>query len=269
MTDGEPALPAERVAAYLDRLGVAAPPAATLDALRELHAAHLEQVPFENLSIHLDEDIRLEADALVAKIVDRRRGGFCYELNGAFAALLRGHGFAVTLLAARVFDGDTLGPPFDHMCLRVDLDEPWLADVGFGDSFRLPLRLEVDRDQADAVGVFRLVDAGAGELDLLRDGEPQYRFDLTPRDLADYRGTCSFHETSPESHFTRDTVCSLATPDGRVTIRGDTLIQTRDGERSERTLGPVELRDTYRQRFGIDLDQLPVDPTAPATARPS
>ncbi len=94
------------VDAYLDRIGARRPERPDHAALRVLQRSHLGAVPFENLSIHLGEEIVLDADALVAKIVDRRRGGFCYELNGAFAALLRSLGFEVTLLAARVFDGE-------------------------------------------------------------------------------------------------------------------------------------------------------------------
>jgi N-hydroxyarylamine O-acetyltransferase len=247
----------ERVGAYLDRIGLGGPPPVTLEGLRALQAAHLDHVPFENLSIHLGEPIVLEPEALVAKIVDRRRGGFCYELNGAFAALLRALGFDVTLLAARVHGDAGLGPPFDHMCLRVDLEDPWLADVGFGDNFRFPLRLDSRDDQVDDVGTFRIVDVGDAALDLLRDGAPQHRFELVPHELPDYEATCRYHQTSPESHFTRNTVCSRPTPEGRVTVRGRTLIVTRDGRREERTLTDPELLDAYQQEFGIELDRLP------------
>ena len=246
-----------RIRAYLHRLGLEAAPDPSIDGLRRLHAAHLLHIPFENLSIHLGEEIVLEPEALVAKIVDRRRGGFCYELNGAFAALLRGLGFEVTLLAARVFDAHQLGPPFDHMCLRVDLDEPWLADVGFGDNFWLPLRLLDRGGQLDDAGNFRIDPVGDHERDLLRDETPQYRFDLTGHELADYRATCLYHQTSPESHFTRNTVCSLPWKGGRVTIRGRTLIVTDGGRRDERTLSDTELRDAYRNYFGIQLERLP------------
>ena len=119
-------------AAYLDRIGARAPERPDLPSLRRLMRSHLASVPFENLSIHLGEVIRLSDEALLGKIVDRRRGGFCYELNGAFAWLLRDLGYRVTMLGARVYGGGQLGPPYDHMTLVVDLDEPWLVDVGFG-----------------------------------------------------------------------------------------------------------------------------------------
>jgi N-hydroxyarylamine O-acetyltransferase len=113
------------VDAYLARIGAERPARPDIGSLRDLHLRHLRTVPFENLGIHLGEDIVLESGALVAKIVDRRRGGFCYELNGAFGALLSALGFEVDLLAARVFAGDGLGVPYDHLALRVG---PWLAD---------------------------------------------------------------------------------------------------------------------------------------------
>ncbi len=141
---GEP-ITQHRVHEYLERLGIEAPPRPTLDGLRKLHRAHVHQIPFENLSIHLGEEIVLGPDELLAKIVDRHRGGFCYELNGAFASLLRALGYNVTLLAARVFNGEQLGPPFDHMTLRVDLDEPWLADAGFGGQLPIPTPPEQSR----------------------------------------------------------------------------------------------------------------------------
>ncbi|XVV17238.1 arylamine N-acetyltransferase family protein [Actinoplanes sp. CA-131856] len=119
------------VDAYLDRIGVRR--SATL---REMHRAHQETVPFENLGIHLDEPISLAPDDLFDKIVRRRRGGFCYELNGAFAIVLEALGYSVVRAAARVYrTPELLGPPFDHLALLVhtaDGDGPWLADVGFG-----------------------------------------------------------------------------------------------------------------------------------------
>src|SRR4029079_18755156 len=110
------------------------PSAATL---RELQLAHVQSVPFENLSIHSNEPIVLEDEALFEKVVERRRGGFCYELNGLFAALLRALGFKVEMVSAGVATADGgFSPDFSHMTLLVELDQRWLVDVAFGDSFR-------------------------------------------------------------------------------------------------------------------------------------
>src|SRR5271154_108059 len=130
------------VPAYLDRIAYSGALEPTAEVLRDLHRAHLLSVPFENLDVALGHKIMCDENGFVHKIVERRRGGFCYELNGAFAALLRSIGFQVTLLSARVPREDgSEGPEFDHLALRIDLDEPWLADVGFGDSFLEPLGL--------------------------------------------------------------------------------------------------------------------------------
>jgi N-hydroxyarylamine O-acetyltransferase len=244
---------------YLERIAAPRPASPDLDALGELQLAHLRAVPFENLSIHLGEPIVLDRDALVAKVTERRRGGFCYELNGAFAALLTALGYQVSLLSARVFDGDgRAGVPFDHMTLRVDLDEPWLVDVGFGAFATRPLRMSSSEDQPGPDGVYRLAECD-GELDVIGDGKPSYRVDQRAYQLADFGPTCWWQQTWPDSHFRRSLVCSILTPAGRVTLSGARLTVTEGGERTERTLsGGAEILAAYRAHFGIDLDRVPV-----------
>ena len=245
------------VDAYLDRIGARRPATVDGPALVELHERHLAAVPFENLDIHLGVPIELDEDRLVAKVVGGR-GGFCYELNGAFAALLRALGAEVTLLSAGVYGPAGLGPPFDHMALRVDLDGPWLADVGFGRHCLHPLRLSERGDQVDPVGTFRLVDAGGGDLDVLRDGTAQYRVEPRARRLSDYAPTCWWQQTWPSSHFRSGPVASLQTADGQVTVAGRTLIRTVGTERTETTLGSdAEVLAAYREHLGIELDRVP------------
>ena len=249
------------VDAYLERIDYRGPLAPTAETLRRLHVAHLLAVPFENLSIHAGEPIVLDDDALFDKIVVRRRGGFCYELNGLFAALLRALGFRVEMLSARVARRDGgFGPEFDHMALLVTLEERWLADVGFGDSFVEPLLLDERGEQRQGARAFRIEEAGDnGRLLLLRRDaggawEPQYRFGLEPHAYADYAEMCRFHQTSPDSHFTRGRVCSLLTAEGRVTLSGSRLITTRGGERVERELaGEAERDAALLEHFGISL----------------
>ena len=245
--------------AYLARIHYAGPTQANAETLRALHRAHLVAVPFENLDISLGRKITVDEAAILNKVVVLRRGGFCYELNGAFAALLRALGFQVTLLSARVARANGgEGPEFDHLTLRVDLEEPWLADVGFGESFLEPLRLEAGRDQLDPTGTYRL-HAQAERLRMeksLPDGnwKPQYSFSLQPRRLEEYAGMCRYHQTSPESSFTQNRICSRATPDGRITLSEMKLITTSNGEREERRLGSEEeWNSILRKRFGILL----------------
>jgi N-hydroxyarylamine O-acetyltransferase len=254
--------------AYLARIGQPAPAegaAPSLARLRALHQAHMFTVPFENLSIHYGQPIALDLAALYDKIVTRRRGGFCYELNGLFAWLLRTLGYEVSLLSAEVARAaGGFNPPFDHLTLRVHGLEgaDWLADVGFGDCFWQPLRLARDVEQQDADGRrYRLRavdgDASAGYWLLEQqadDGrwEPQYRFTLAPHALVDFSDRCRYHQTSPDSSFTRKRVCTLPVPDGRITLSDLTLIETHAGVRTELVL-PLEdaYRTTLAERFGV------------------
>ena len=240
---GALAADASRVARYLDRLG------ATTRGLADLHLAHLLAVPFENLSIHSNERIQLDVDWLFDKVVTRRRGGFCYELNGLFAELLRALGHRVDLLAARVVRPDgTLGIPFDHLCLRVD--EVWLADVGFGDNFITPLRLDTLRSQHDGRRGFRILEDGDKRF-VEDSGHLVYAFDLTPHALADFAPGCEYHQTSPDSHFTRGRVVSRLLPSGRITLREDRLITTDlEGAKTQTAVGD-DWRRLLAEHFGI------------------
>ncbi|MEY9965148.1 N-hydroxyarylamine O-acetyltransferase [Streptacidiphilus sp. MAP12-16] len=249
----------ERADAYLAAMGAERPRVPDASALAELQLRHLLRVPFENLDIHLGQPIVLTEEALLEKIVDRGRGGFCYELNSAFGALLAALGFQVTLLSARVFGGgDSLGIPFDHLALRVDLDEPWLVDVGFGRFAHHPLRLLQRDEQQDPGGRFQLVERAFGDLDVLMDGKPQYRLESRPRTLDDFTAGCWYQQTSPDSHFTQAPVCSRLTTTGRVTLSDRTLIETSGSERREEELiGDSALLEAYRQHFGITLPSPP------------
>lgn len=247
------------VPAYLARISYTGLTSPTYDTLRALHYSHMLAVPFENLDIALGRKIVLDEDAILRKVIHQTRGGFCYELNGAFAALLRALGFQTTLLSARVAR-DTGGesPEFDHLTLRVDLAHPWLVDVGFGESFLEPLRLESERNQIDPAGTFRLMPT-PGRLQLEKlgrngDWKRQYTFAQAPRSLHDFAGMCHYHQTSPESHFTQNRICSRATPEGRITLSGMKLIVTRNDHREESELASEdEWAKALQQYFDIEL----------------
>lgn len=245
------------IQAYLDRINYHGSLEPTARTLRDLQVAHLLTVPFENLSIHNAEPIVLNDAALFDKIVNRRRGGFCYELNGLFAALLRALGFKVEMLSAGVANNEgVFGPDFDHMVLLVTLEERWLADVGFGDSYREPLLLDYEGEQAQDGDAYKITSNNSHLILSQRrgDGEwkDQYRFTLQPHSYPDYADMCHYHQTSPQSHFTRARVCTRATRDGRITLSELRLITTVNGERDERMLrGVEEYNAALQEHFGI------------------
>jgi len=248
------------VSAYLARIGYTGPVTPTPEVLRAIHRAHMLAVPFENLDISRGRKIVVDQDACVRKIVEQHRGGFCYEMNGAFAALLQAIGFQVTLLSARVARQDgSFGPEFDHLTLRVDLDRPWLADVGFGDSFIEPLRLLPGIAQKDGTQIYRILET-AGVLQLEKweaegSWKAQYRFSLQPRRLQEFAEMCHYHQSSPDSSFTRKRLCTRATPEGRITLSDMKLIITRNGEKEERMLAnEEEWRAALRQHFDLVLN---------------
>lgn len=257
------------VATYLKRIGYRGSLEPVSETFQVLHEAHLLAVPFENLAIDLGQPIILQEALLYEKIVSQHRGGFCYELNGLFAWLLRQLGFAVHLLSAEVAqEHGGFSPAFDHLALCVHqlCGAEWLADVGFGDSFRRPLRLADGLEHAEADGqTYRLIQAepeqhGAAPaywiMQRLSAGrwEAQYRFTREPHALSDFSARCQYHQTSPQSHFTQKRLCSLATPQGRVTLSDWLLIVTTAGARTEETLSSQkQYRAALATYFGVVL----------------
>jgi len=245
--------------AYLRRIQYAGSREPSPETLRALHRQHLYTVPFENLDIPLTVPIVLDAELLCDKIVARRRGGFCYELNGMFCGLLTALGFRVSMLSGCVRrDDGGFGPEFDHMLLKVDLLDPWLADVGFGESFVDPLPLKAGAKETENGHMFGVNPENGGWELYRRDSDgvkvPLYRFSDVAHELHEYAAMCEYHQMSPESSFTRRRICTLAKPDGRITLAGMRLIETRNGSRDETLLTTEgELRDCLREHFGVEL----------------
>lgn len=250
------------IAAYLQRLNYSGSTAPTLETLRALHRAHLFTVPFENFDIHLSRPIILDEEKLFQKIVRERRGGFCYELNGLFAALLRSLGFQINYYSGRVINrAGEVGPEFDHLALRVDLDEPYLVDVGFGDGFLEPLRLNSTQEQIQGEMVYRL-EASEGDSLTLRqrkaggEWENCFRFTLQPYNFSDFAPMCHYHQTSPDSPFTRRRVAIRLTPEGQLRLVDMKLTKIAGNETQEQLLeSSEEYHNTLRELFGLNLEQ--------------
>ncbi|MEO1147106.1 MAG: arylamine N-acetyltransferase [Cyanobacteria bacterium J06638_22] len=246
------------VAAYRQRIGDRSLCAPTVETLVRLHRNHLYSVPFENLDVHLGRSIVLSLPALFDKVVRQRRGGFCYELNSLFGWLLQELGFTVDFLSGRVFSKGEFGPPFDHLLLRVEMGEPWIADVGFGDLFLEPLPLVAGEHTQNGDPYCLELDGDEAVLYRRRSPsqswEPQYAFSLKPHPLEDFQDMCGYHQSSPASPFTQKSLCSIATPEGRITLSNNRLIQTISGQRQQRKITtPEEYKTLLYRHFGLDL----------------
>lgn len=248
------------IEAYLRRIAYDGARSPSAEMLRLLHRQHLFSVPFENLDIPLGTPVRLDLDWIYDKIVTRRRGGFCYELNGLFAWLLAAMGFGVRMLSARVRREDgSFGPEFDHMLLKVELEDSWLADVGFGESFVNPVRLRAGSSDEANGRRYTLAPLG-DEWQLLCEDDggavPLYIFGNRSHPLSSYQPMCAFHQSSPESHFTTSWICSRATEDGRITLANMRLIVSHEGRREEVQLStPGDVRRCLREYLGVELDE--------------
>ena len=241
---------------YLQRIDYQGPRQPTLEVLDRLHHAHMLAVPFENLDIHLDRRIELSLPDIYEKIVNRQRGGFCYELNGLFGWLLQQLGYEVTLLSAGVYNEGIKGPEFAHMLLHVDLDEPVIVDVGFGDSFIEPLPLS-QRQENPSQGNYRFIQL-QHEFILQKFDQGQwisrYGFTLQSRTLDDFTELCDYQQTSARSRFTLGVICSRATPQGRITLSNDRLIITTDAQREEHAIvDETRYRQLLLDKFAIRL----------------
>jgi N-hydroxyarylamine O-acetyltransferase len=249
-------MPATSVDAYLERIGVSARPTVDLVGLTQLMQAHLSTVPFENIDVFRQTGVSTDVDWSLGKIVTHHRGGWCFENNGSFGWLLKQLGFATTYLGAFV-----LLPPADtvnmsHLCLRVDLDRPYLVDVGFGDSFIQPLPLEPGTSLDDGNEVHTLEEDG-DHIVLLAGvpPEPQYRFTLTPRTLDEFEIQSRRLQTPGTSGFTKKPFATRLIDGGpdRVTLLQDRVRFRRDGVWTEQPISVEDWDSTALEWFGIDL----------------
>lgn len=232
---------------YLARIGLGKTEiAADLDGLKLLQRQHLLTVPFENLDIHWKRLIVLDGNRFYNKVIEEKRGGFCYELNGLFSELLTEIGFQNKIISAKVSKGnDDFGAEYDHLAIITQMeDKQYLVDVGFGSFAAEPLEFIMDVEQQDANGVFLIRKYDENYFEVVRkDGElwrSEYIFTTLKRDLAEFAKMCRFHQTSRESHFTRAKVCSLMTTGGRKTLTDGKFIETKNGRKIEIAFDSVE-----------------------------
>ena len=234
---------------YLNRINFDSDPSPTLATLNALQKQHLLHIPFENLDIHANNPITLDTVKIFDKIVNRHRGGFCYELNGLFNNLLQHIGFDTYMVSARVFDKEKgYGNEFDHLVLIATIDDQeYLTDVGFGEFIFHPLKFELQTMQHDERGDFFIdtYDDNYFRINKLVDEKavPQYIFTKTPRAYHEFVPMCEYHQTSEQSHFTHKQFLGIAIPGGRVTLVENRLKIVKGNAVTEKELD----HDAYQQ----------------------
>ncbi len=246
---------------YLKRIQYDGPLHPTLPVLQNLQLQHMLHVPFENLDIHLGRPIELDVAGFYRKVIKENRGGFCYELNGLFYALLSQIGFQVKMISARVHNTqkDAFGPEFDHMALIVTIDEQeYLSDVGFGKFAIRPLQFETGLIQDDGRERYRIESFDDTHFLISKwngdNWHPEYLFSPQPRQLNDFSEMCRHQQTSPDSHFTKKRVCSLLTPNGRITLSDLKLLTTIGRETTETILADeFAFNRILRDQFDMNL----------------
>jgi N-hydroxyarylamine O-acetyltransferase len=257
---------------YLARISYDGPRDPSLATLTELQAAHLMRVPFENLHVFYRAGVRVDVDWSYDKIVEQRRGGWCFELNGCFAELLRRLGFRVDLLSCQTFEPVTgrLSADFDHLALLVDLDgTPYLVDVGWGDNPLAPLPAEPGeyasrprrtRVEADA-SIVRLLEDVEGD-DGSSTWELQYQASRQPRQLDEFSNRSRYLQHQPGLAWTDKPLVTRATSalGGRVTLHRDRLrLRGDDLSVEDRPVAAERWEATLRNWFDLSI------PTRPRT----
>lgn len=244
---------------YLERIGYTGSAEPTAQTLAALQAAHLRSVPYENLDILWNRPIVLEKEALYEKIVTRRRGGYCFELNELFGHLLRELGYGVTDLFGRFLKGEKQIPMRRHHVLLVDVPGDaarYLCDVGVGSgSPTWPVKLIEGEEQRQADGLYRFTkDEFLGWIleEKKDDWGPIYSFTLERQIPVDFVAASFFCERSPESIFNKEEMISLRREDGRITLDGSAFrVFSADGVTEEIVKDEAEKTRRIAEWFGI------------------
>lgn len=252
---------------FLDRIGFTGEVKINLETLAALQERFLLSVVFENLDIHYGPvHIPMDPSAAYEKIVNQGRGGLCYECNGLFHAMLRRIGFQVDMLSCFLVGEPCAETDFGHMLLRVSLNHDYYVDVGNGRSFRTPLRADGSNESRLPEGyTYRIGPHIEGQtIYLKKDGDlpwtTRYHFNTVPRELRQYETRSWFYQNTPNTHFTKGPLATLATPDGRLTLTEKEFTETRN---CVDTVTPIADEDAFftclRERFAYPVEKIPRD----------
>lgn len=244
---------------YLKRIDYSDVIDVTDKVLTSLHKKHVFQIPFENLDVYYKRTFNLDIGRVYQKVVNSRRGGFCYELNLLFNWLLNEIGFSSRVIASRIFNEDgTVGPEFDHMSIYVKTGKEFLLDVGYGDLFVTPLEIK-EGVQFDGRNYFQIDKWNKNEYLILMSSDAisfskKYTFSLDLVNISDFDSICLDKQTNANSYFVKNVVCTRPTETGRVTIFNDKLIEKNGELRTEIAIQSDEnFTRCLKDKFGIEI----------------
>ncbi len=251
-----------QLGAYLDRVNFNGAPNADLDTLKALMQAHVCAVPFENLDVQLGRPLTTSIEEAYRKIVERRRGGWCYEMNGVFGWALGEAGFGVTRIAGTVReDMSDLSKLNNHLVLAVTCpgdDTTWLVDVGFGGSHFGPLKLEpltVEHEPYE-LALEQLPEGRWRFTESHLESRMYYDFAAIPADESALAEKCTDLQTNPESSFVLSLVAQRRTPTTHRILRGRLITEKSRGRVEQRRLESAdELVQLLSERFGLDIPE--------------
>lgn len=243
--------------AYLARIGFTGDALADFATLKEMMRCQLLTVPFENIDVQHRKAVSLDPEEIFMKIVDRKRGGYCYEVNGVFAMALGVLGISYRFAAARPMTYPVKRPK-THMAIVADIrGEKWLCDLGFGSyGIREPINLEwLDREIVQGPSTYRLTIHAESEylLQLLSEGSWMnlYEFNLSAQDWVDFEPANYLNSTHPESIFVRSLMVVLQTPTGKKVLHGDRFRVVEEGRMEERIVVCEEIPLLLEREFGL------------------
>lgn len=242
---------------YLDRLHMNRENP-SLTGLSTLQKEHLQRIPFENLDVIRKVPIYLNLETMFEKVIENNRGGYCYELNGLFHSLLTTLGYEAHLVSATVLRPNNHWAKADtHAAILVYLDQPYLVDVGFGaQSPRVPVPLngiahttigETYKVEQQPNGVFHLIREANDQIRVL------YQFSAQKKELIDFHEGCVFNQVSKDSTFTHTDIISLATENGRMTVKDHLLTVVQNGHTEKTTLSAEEKEQVLTNTFNLCL----------------
>lgn len=249
-----------KVQKYFERIGLTMPETVVPDSalLNQLQFAHCTHIPYENLDIIQGIPLSLKDEDLYRKVVEEGKGGYCFELNGLFAWLLRELGYKVTEYASRYLRGESSIPMRRHRVLKVEAtDGIWCCDVGIGEVCpRYPVRLEegLEQPQFDECYRFDRDDFLGWVLMDRHNGEWRqfYSFTEEPQLPQDYEALSCYCEKHPDSPFIHEEMFSLKTADGRITLDGHTFKTFCGSDVTVKTLNDAEMPAAYTA-FGLKM----------------